>query len=80
MQGLGQVSCFVPPFMKGGPVDLSCGTTFHATLDDCSLCINTQNNLNAQVALDNPYMWTHRIVPGLVVGAVVGVLIGRTMR
>jgi hypothetical protein len=66
--------------MQKGPVDLGCAAKHpDGSTEECSQCLNLQNILNSQVALDNPYMWTHRIVPGIVAGLVAGFFIGKAM-
>lgn len=59
-----------------GPVDLGCQNLLGAD-PRCTRCLNDQNQMNALVRLDNPYMWTHRILPGVAVGLAAGFLLGR---
>jgi hypothetical protein len=83
MIGFGQIAdpCRqLGPTGVRGPIDLRCGDKYNNIDPRCTPCLNEQNNMNALVRIDNPYMWTHRIVPGLIVGALVGVLIGRRMK
>ena len=76
MRGFGQTCEAVSPV--SGPVDLGC-QHMGSDPDRCASCLSQQDQMNALVRLDNPYMWTHRIVPGIVAGLVVGVLVGRAM-
>jgi len=84
LRGFGQITdpCGVltPGMTVRGPVNLQCGQQYNQLDEGCPKCLNEQNQMNALVRLDNPYMWTHRIVPGLIVGAALGVLIGRRMK
>jgi hypothetical protein len=70
-------ACRAATQQKSGPYDQKSCEQYQFDSAECTPCLNTMNQLNAAVALDNGYMWTHRIVPGLIVGLAVGYFLGK---
>ena len=76
MSGYGQEeppgSYLLEPQVEG-PFDYSCNEEIRPHNMDPETCVHLQDEVNQRVRLDEPYMWTHRILPGAAVGLVVGI-------